>query len=94
MELKIFTLPSCSSCPAAKETAFEVAQVLGIAYKEVSLATKEGLNEGLAYDILSTPSIVFDDEVVVRGRFVSKEKLEEEIRKRIAKWQERVSKEG
>jgi glutaredoxin len=93
VELKVFTLPSCSSCPLAKAIASEVAQEFNIAYREVNLATAEGMNEGKASDILSVPSIAVNDEVVVRGQLVSKRRLEEEVRKRLDKWTERVSKE-
>ncbi|MDI6847103.1 MAG: thioredoxin family protein [Candidatus Bathyarchaeia archaeon] len=93
MELKVFTLPTCSGCPVAKMIAFEVAQKFGIAYRIVDMATDEGLNEGLAYDIRSTPSIVIDEEVIVRGQLISKEKLEEEVRKRLEKWRARASSE-
>jgi len=91
MNLKVFTLPTCPSCPVAKVIASEVAQKFGIAFEEVNMATEEGLNEGLAYDIKSTPTILIDEEVIVRGRLISKEKLEEEVEKRILKWKERVS---
>ncbi|MBS7616199.1 thioredoxin family protein [Candidatus Bathyarchaeota archaeon] len=91
LELKVFTLPSCSVCPVAKQIVFEVAQKLGLGYREVSMSTKEGLEEGLAYQIMSTPSIVFNDEVIVRGHLMSKERLEEEVRKRLEKWRTRVS---
>lgn len=93
MQLKVFTLPSCSSCPLAKVIASEVAQKLNISYKEVNLATADGMSEGKAYDILSAPSIAVDDEVIVRGGLVSKQRLEEEVRKRIEKWTERASRE-
>jgi hypothetical protein len=77
----------------AKTFALEVAQKFGIAFKEVNMATEEGVKEGLAYDIMSTPSIAIDEEVIVRGRFISKEKLEEEVSRRLEKWKTRVSKE-
>ncbi len=93
MELKVFTLPTCSSCSVAKAIASEVAQEFALPCKEVDLATQEGLDEGLALAVLSTPSIALDGEVIVRGRLISKEKLEEEVRKRLQKWKERVSKE-
>jgi glutaredoxin len=93
MELKVFTLPSCPTCPTAKAVVSEIAQKLGIGYKEISLATEDGLRQGLTYDIMSTPSIVIDDEVIARGRFVSKEKLEEEVRRRIERWKARASSE-
>jgi glutaredoxin len=90
MELKVFTLPTCPTCPVAKIIASKVAQKFGVDFREVNMATEEGLTEGLAYDIKSTPSIVINEEVIVRGRLISKERLEEEIEKRIEKWKERA----
>ncbi|MCS7114158.1 MAG: thioredoxin family protein [Nitrososphaerota archaeon] len=89
-ELKVFTLPTCSSCHAAKQVALEVSRKLGLAYREVDMNTKEGLEEGTAYQIMSTPSITLGDEVIVVGRLISKEKLEEEVCKRLAKWRARA----
>jgi glutaredoxin len=91
MELKVFTLPTCPTCPIAKKIASEVAQKFGITFREVNMATDEGLIEGLVHDIRSTPSIVIDTEVVVRGRLMSRDKLEEEIETRIGRWKERAS---
>jgi glutaredoxin len=91
MELKVFTLPTCPTCPIAKKIALEVAQKFGITFREVNMASEEGLNEGLVHDIRSTPSIVIDTEVVVRGRLMSRDKLEEEIETRIGRWKERAS---
>ena len=90
MELKVFTLPSCSSCPLAKAIASEVATKLNITYKEVNMATPEGLDEGKTYDILSAPSIAVDGEVIIRGGLISKQRLEDEVLKRIEKWKERA----
>ncbi|MBS7620901.1 thioredoxin family protein [Candidatus Bathyarchaeota archaeon] len=93
LELRVFTMPTCSNCPAAKQIAFEVAQKLGLAYREVDMNTREGLAEGLAHQIMSAPSITLGDEVIVVGRLISKEKLEEEVRKRLEKWRVRASSE-
>ena len=93
MELKVFTLPTCSGCPVAKTIALEVAQKYGVACRVVDMATKEGLDEGLAYQVMSAPSIAIDEDVVVRGRLISKEKLEEEVEKRLEKWKTRASSE-
>jgi glutaredoxin len=90
MELKVFTLPTCPTCPTAKSVTSSIAQKLGVTYREVNLATEEGLKEGRTYDIMSTPSIVLDDEVIVRGRLIAGEKLEEEVKKRLEKWRERA----
>lgn len=86
MELKVFTLPTCSGCPAAKMIASEVAQKYSIAYRVVDMATEEGLSEGLAHRIMSAPSIAVDKDVIVRGHLISKEKLEEEVKKRLEEW--------
>lgn len=86
MELKVFTLPTCSGCPAAMMIASEVAQKYGIAYRVVDMATEEGLSEGLAHRIMSAPSIAVDEDVIVRGHLISKEKLEEEVKKRLEEW--------
>jgi len=91
MELKVFTLPTCPTCPIVKKLASQIADKFGVAFKEVNMATKEGLKEGLSYGIQSTPSIVIDDEVIVRGRLISQEKLEEEVKKRLEKWKKRAS---
>jgi glutaredoxin len=83
MELKVFTLPSCPTCPVAKTIVAEVAEELGILFREINMATQEGLKEGLSLNIVGTPSIVLNSEVVVRGRLISKEKLKEEVKKRL-----------
>jgi len=93
MELKVFTLPTCSGCPVAKMIAFEVAQKYGMAYRVVDMATKEGLDEGLAYQVLSAPSIAIDEDVIVRGHLISKERLEEEVKERLEKWKARAASE-
>jgi len=91
VELKVFTLPTCSVCSMAKMIAFEVAQKYGVACRVVDLATKEGLSEGSAYHVMSAPSIAIDDDVFVRGHLISKERLEGEVKKRLEKWRTRAS---
>ena len=93
MELKVFTLPTCSGCPVAKTIALEVAQKHSVAYRVVDMTTKEGLDEGLACKVMSAPSIAIDEDVIVRGHLISKEKLDEEVKKRLKKWKTRASSE-
>lgn len=90
LELKVFTLPGCSICPVAKQIASEVANKLGLSYREINLSTIEGLEEASPHKIMSVPSIALNDDVIVRGRLISKEKLEEEVQKRLEKWRNRV----
>jgi predicted thioredoxin/glutaredoxin len=80
-------------CSTAKVIVSEVARKFGVAFREVNMATEEGLKEGLAHDVVSTPSVAIDGEVLVRGKLVSKEKLEEEVQKRLDKWRRRISSE-
>ncbi len=84
MELKVFTLPTCKSCPAAKKTSREIAQKYGLKYKEVDLSTPSGRLEGFKYQIMSTPSIAIENEVIVRGKLPSKEKLETAVKKKVS----------
>lgn len=75
----------------AKMIASEVAHKYGITCRVVDMATKEGLSEGSAYQVMSAPSIAMDDDVFVRGHLISKERLEEEVKKRLEKWKARAS---
>lgn len=85
MELKVFTLPTCKNCPVAKKISQEIAQKYGLKYAEVDISTPDGQLDGLMYQIMSTPSIAIDDEVITRGKLLSQEELETEVRKRLDK---------
>jgi len=83
MELKVFTLPTCPTCPLAKTIASEVASELGILYREINMATQEGLREGLGHNVFGTPSFAIDDEVIARGIVLSKDKLKQEVKRKL-----------
>ncbi|UCG37628.1 MAG: thioredoxin family protein [Candidatus Bathyarchaeota archaeon] len=85
MELKVFTLPTCRNCPAAKKVSQELAQKHDLKYVEVDISTPDGQLDGLMHQIMSTPSIAIDGEVIARGKLVSREELDIEIRKRLGK---------
>ncbi len=85
MELKVFTLPTCKNCPAAKKISQEIAQKYGLKYAEVDISTPDGQLDGLMYQIMSTPSIAIDTEVIARGKLLSRKELETEVRKRLDK---------
>jgi glutaredoxin len=59
--IKIFTKAKCPKCPAMKEigTALKEEGVQVISY---DLDTIDGLAEASFYSILSTPSIIIEDE--------------------------------
>lgn len=83
MKLKVFTLPACPKCPAAKKIAKAVADKYGLEFFEVDINTPDGQLEGLMHQIMSTPSVAIDENVISRGDLISKEELDAEVRKRL-----------
>jgi len=83
MEIKVFVMPRCPKCPAAKAIARRVAKKYGLKYVEVDLSTPDGELEALMYNVCSTPSIAIGDEVVVRGDLLPEEALEREVLRRL-----------
>ena len=75
----------------AKMIASEVAEEYGITCRVVDMATKEGLSEGLAHQVMSAPSIAIEGDVVVRGHIISKKRLGEEVKRRLQNWKARAS---
>ena len=59
--IKIFTKAKCPRCPAVKEIGKELKKE-GVPVLNYDLDTIDGLAEASFYSILSTPSIVIEDE--------------------------------
>jgi len=59
--IKIFTKAKCPRCPAVKEMGKELKKE-GVPVLSYDLDTIDGLAEASFYSILSTPSIVIEDE--------------------------------
>src|SRR3972149_5336033 len=59
--IKIFTKAKCPKCPAVKEIGRELKKE-GVPVLNYDLDTIEGLAEASFYSILSTPSLVIEDE--------------------------------
>ena len=59
--IKIFTKAKCPRCPAVKEIGKELKKE-GVPVLSYDLDTTDGLAEASFYSILSTPSIVIEDE--------------------------------
>ena len=59
--LKIFTKAKCPRCPAVKEIGVELRNE-GVLVFNYDLETIEGLAEASFYSILSTPSLIIEDE--------------------------------
>lgn len=59
--VKIFTRAQCPKCPAAKEVGKKLERE-GVSVFQYDLDTADGLAEASFYSILSTPSLVIEDE--------------------------------
>jgi small redox-active disulfide protein 2 len=68
MEIKILG-PGCPNCERLEKYTRAVVQELGI---DASITKIKDMNQIISYDILSTPGLVINDEVVSSGRVPSK----------------------
>jgi glutaredoxin len=59
--VKIFTKSECPKCPAAKEIG-GILQQEGLEVLYYDLETPHGLAEAAFYSVLSTPTIIIEDE--------------------------------
>jgi glutaredoxin len=59
--IKIFTKAECPKCPAAKEIG-GILQQEGLQVNYYDLETPHGLAEAAFYSVLSTPTIIIEDE--------------------------------
>jgi hypothetical protein len=59
--IKIFTKAQCPKCPAVKEIGMKLKKE-GIRVFDYDLDTLDGLAEASFYSILSTPSVVIEDD--------------------------------
>ncbi len=59
--VKIFLKAKCPKCPAVKEIGMTLKQE-GIPVNQYDLDTLDGLAEASFYSILSTPSIIIEDD--------------------------------
>ncbi|NWF93372.1 MAG: thioredoxin family protein [Syntrophaceae bacterium] len=59
--IKIFVKAKCPKCPAVKEIGMELKKE-GIPVFHYDLDTIEGLAEASYYSVLSTPSIIIEDD--------------------------------
>ena len=75
IEIIILTAPGCTTCDQAKAVVQKVVEQAGKEYSGLSYRTVDVVASpeiGARYGVLSTPSIIINDELVFRG--VPKEK--------------------
>lgn len=71
MEIKVLG-KGCPKCERLEKLAHEAAAELGI---EASFVHVRDMDAILAYDIVSTPALVIDEQVVCSGRLPSKQEI-------------------
>lgn len=59
--IKIFTKSKCPKCPAVKEIGTKLKKE-GVSVMQYDLDTTDGLAEASFYSILSTPSLIIEDD--------------------------------
>ncbi|HIP25828.1 MAG TPA: thioredoxin family protein [Archaeoglobus profundus] len=76
-KLVVFIKKNCPQCPLAKKVAKEVAEELGLKYEEIDI--EKDFITALQYNVVSTPSIAYDEELLFRGEVPTKDELKREI---------------
>ncbi len=73
MEVKVLG-PGCAKCKAA----FNVVEKVIDRYKlDVKLSKVDDIMQMMSYNIISTPAIVVDDEVKIKGHVPSENEIKE-----------------
>jgi len=70
IEIIILTAPGCTTCDQAKGVVQKVVEQAGKEYSGLSYRTVDVVASpeiGARYGVLSTPSIIINDELVFRG---------------------------
>ena len=76
MEIKILG-SGCPKCDRLEKLAREVVSEMGVEAAFTKVKDMDGI---MAYDVMSTPALVIDEEVKSSGRLPRKEEIAEWIR--------------
>lgn len=80
MRLRLFTLPDCPKCPAAKKIAKTVTeQRTDITLEVLDLSDSNNMTTALMSQIASTPSFAIDYTPIFIGELPSLDELNEKI---------------
>jgi len=66
-----------TGCPKCKRTTALVEEVVMETGVEATVEKVEDIMEIMKYNILSTPAVVIDEEVTIKGRVPTKSELKE-----------------
>jgi small redox-active disulfide protein 2 len=73
--------PPCSRCKSVEKSLTEAVKDMGLDAKVVHVSALS--EEADKYDILTTPAVVINDKVVLRGSVPPKEELKKMLQKEI-----------
>ncbi len=77
MEIKILG-PGCSKCKTLDKLTREVVEKNGI---NATITKVEDIMEIMKYGVMSTPALVVDEKVVVKGRVPSSDEIKQLLTK-------------
>jgi small redox-active disulfide protein 2 len=77
MEIKILG-PGCSKCKTLDRLTREVVEKNGI---QATVTKVEDIMEIMKYGVMSTPALVVDEKVMVKGRVPSSDEIKEILTK-------------
>jgi small redox-active disulfide protein 2 len=77
MEIKILG-PGCTKCKTLEKLTHEVVEKNGI---NATITKVEDIMEIMKYGVMSTPAIVIDEKVVLKGRIPSADELKQLLTK-------------
>ncbi len=77
MEIKILG-PGCAKCKTLDKLTREVVEKNGI---KASITKVEDIMEIMKYGVMSTPALVIDEKVVLKGRVPSSDELKQLLTK-------------
>ncbi len=76
MEIKVLGM-GCPKCKRVETLAREAAREMGV---EANFTKVDDMEAIMAYDVMSTPALVIDEEVKASGRIPRQEEIAEWIR--------------
>jgi small redox-active disulfide protein 2 len=77
MEIKILG-PGCAKCKTLDKLTHEVVEKNGI---KANITKVEDIMEIMKYGVMSTPALVIDEKVVLKGRVPSSDELKQLLTK-------------
>ena len=82
VKIEVYFSPVCPHCPGAKKLVAEVASRYGdsVEVEEVNTYTKEGMERGMANQVMAVPTVFVDGERKFVGFPFSRQDLEDSIR--------------